>query len=324
MPDLVIKQADFQRLSEATRRELLEFLKDSLFVVFDGELPVGDLTADEEKQISLRVGSELEFDRRISEARRRAVRNYQDYLSEIYALQERLDQVVSIGSPIRFQVISVEVATAVLMGLGQDSRNVLAALLKEKKISRDRMAEVVGGAQKINGTIGSINRRLANRFSRRLYGKANVDAVRLIEFDEEYKLTCDGKALELALHIVESGYDASKENLVINFNNKHEASSIRMEALAVRLALDGHAYVEDWSWDYRIEIEDLIGEDRFYSVSFARTISSATLAMNTTEGEEWEVEKHKPGKRLTGFPGNFLGPSTIKIDARPHSHFWES
>ena len=80
--------------------------------------------------------------------------------------------------------ISIETMLAVMLGLSPESIKIVESLLSGSK-SRSELGDLCGGEKKLNGTIGSINRRLINRFSSANYSKDDLKYIRLINWNPD-------------------------------------------------------------------------------------------------------------------------------------------
>ena len=190
------------------------------------------------------------------------------------------------------------------------------------------MAKILGNSKKINGTIGSINRRLARRFSREWYG-SYISKVKLIDYKNEYyELVCDPHSIKIALLVVESGFKAEDGNINLNypmdksaeFRKKHNLyENVKIEWYAVEMAMKGYSYIDDVDWEYEV------GNQTFnFSVAAARTIPSAIITLETEAGVEWVTEEpDHDNARINGNPWNWnQNLIEIEIDENPINYFW--
>ena len=106
MPNIIITEADFEKLSTGVKTEIWELLQNSF---------------------SSNTGSTASL----------AV--------------ETKDQAADIN-PASFEVLSIETAIAVLVGLSEESRHVVASLCM-RQLTRNELTEILGNEKKINGTI---------------------------------------------------------------------------------------------------------------------------------------------------------------------------
>jgi hypothetical protein len=213
--------------------------------------------------------------------------DYDEYLRVLGNLQAHLPKVINITSSIHFEKLSVEMAIAVLSGLGEDSLKVIKYLLKYRHSmhkhyrTRSKIASVVNGAAKLNGTIGSINRRLVNRLDTSLYS-SQLDRVKLIDYsNKHYYLTCRHEEIYLALKILEAGYEIGMGDIFLGYAFpshdwqekflKERASIIKIEEEAIIFADKGKAFAREIEFEYEDSWET---EDKdYHQVQYSRNFS---------------------------------------------------
>ena len=233
MPNIIITEADFKKLSDDTKKELWELLHSSF---------------------SSKVSSNESAEKEI----RDNIRNI---------------------NPTSFDTLSIETALAVLIGLSEESRKVVEALCKHE-LTRDDLTKILGNEKKINGTIGSINRRLAKRLDQGIYGKRR-DRVKLIEFDENYRLACNNRALEIALLIISKGYKIGEGDILLKFLDPSTEAHIREDAII--LGDSGKALVLHESWDYYVD-----HINHWFSVTVIICDAGDKIVISTAGEDEWE------------------------------------
>lgn len=255
MPNIIITEADFEKLSDDTKKELWGLLQNSF---------------------SSKPSSNEDIDKEIA-----------DYIRNI--------------NPASFDTLSIETALSVLIGLSEESRKVVEALCK-RKLTRDDLTKILGNEKKINGTIGSINRRLAKRLDQNIYGDRR-DRVKLIEFDENYSLSCNNRALEIALLIISKGYKIGEGDILLKFRNPSTETLIREDAII--LGDTGKARVSLEGWDYTIEHVD-------YSFSVTVIVCDAgdKIVISTIREDEWEPNS------LSEYVGDVGEPHEILIGGK--------
>lgn len=209
MPNIIITEEEFKKLTDDTKKEIWSLLKDSF-----SNTTVSDELSDDN------LGNRL----------KNSIKENQ----------------------LNFDTLSIETAIAVLIGLSTESRKVVEALCKSQQ-SRENLTEILGNEKKINGTIGSINRRLAKRLDEKIYGKRR-DRVKLIEFDGDYRLTCNSRALELASLIIGKGYKIGEGDIILRFKEGAEfKAEAKIEEESIIRCDEGYAYCAYESWDYEID-----------------------------------------------------------------------
>ncbi|MDC0959694.1 hypothetical protein OAR42_04500 [Planktomarina temperata] len=252
MPNIIITEADFEKLSTGVKTEIWELLQNSF---------------------SSNTGSTASL----------AV--------------ETTDQAADIN-PASFEVLSIETAIAVLVGLSEESRHVVASLCM-RQLTRNELTEILGNEKKINGTIGSINRRLIKRLSESVYGKRR-DRVKLIEFDEKYRLSCDSRSLEIALLIINKGYKFGAGDIVLKFGRGDLKGEVRIEEEAIIQIDAGEALVLFQSWDYYVgQINMSISINVICSKNTSRPDK---IVVSTLYEDEWEPDSYSGNYYPAGNP----------------------
>ena len=110
---------------------------------------------------------------------------YDEYLDLHRILFKSLPNILVSTGPVLVDFISLELAIAVLLGLNTDSQAVIKKFCHRGMVTREELAEVLGDEKKINGTIGSINRRFVKRFDPKL--AASHERLRLTKFENSFK-----------------------------------------------------------------------------------------------------------------------------------------
>ncbi len=312
----MITESDFEKLSEPTRKELWELLEKQFFP--NSKKDVTSLMVDISEGTKVHVNLFEKFRSKLKLAKNSAHLDYLSYRDSVLSLQKELPSIVKTGIPIKFDVLSLEVAIAVILGLSNDSKKVVEAISQSGTLTRDQLAKILGGSKKINGTIGSINRRLAKRFSKKLYG-SNVYKVKLIEYKNElYELTCDHRSIQIAILVEKSGFEIEDGNIILKSPDKKYPSEVKIEAFAIEMAVQGNAYIDDVDWEYELDSQTIS-----FSVSAARTITSAIITLETEAGTECVTEQpHFMDARITGNPFDWPAPPEVHIDKNPVSDFW--
>ena len=256
MPNIIITEADFERLSTGVKTEIWELLQNSF-------------SSNSSSTASLAV--------------------------------ETKDQAADIN-PASFEVLSIETAIAVLIGLSEESRHVVASLCM-RQLTRNELTEILGNEKKINGTIGSINRRLIKRLSESVYGKRR-DRVKLIEFDEKYRLSCDSRSLEIALLIINKGYKFGAGDIVLKFGRGDLRAEVRLEEDAILQIHAGEAQVLFQCWDYNIGVVET--SCKIYVICSKNTSRPDKIVVSTNYEDEWEPSSHSGTLCPTGNPDEIL------------------
>ena len=289
MPKILISESDFKSLSTSTQKELWEFFQKS-FSFEDGDPPPSDTDIWISKVLKEgEKNRERESDWR---ERRNAIRsnsvNYQEYNTALHELHKDLSNFLPKQSSFHFDALSIETAIAVVLGLSSDSIKVLSRLVEfPRPATREELATILNGEGKINGTIGSINRRLTKRFDKDFYGESLKNA-KLIEFDKnEYSLSCDSASLDIALRISKADYKIGKGNIFLKFirssaENKEIIDTLEIEEEAIKFADDGLGFSKDVSWDIH-----WTNEQTTYSYATAMTVPSAIIVVDLPHGYEW-------------------------------------
>lgn len=246
MPSLIIHDEDFALLSEHAKREIFSLLlKDDGARVGDSSAMISQSIKDKKytDSPSFHVWRNLVIE---------AKDNKQNHAKMELILSDLHNLLPKIFGPFpatqNLHGVSVELAISVLRGLGDESKNALYSIVissRDNGISREELAAVVGGVGKINGTIGSINKRYSRRFNIDFYG-SKVESFKLIEFsDGYYRLVCDPASFELAFKILSHNNLNSLGEYSLELQNGngdhffHEIS-----ALAIECADSGMAYFE--------------------------------------------------------------------------------
>ena len=205
-------------------------------------------------------------------------------------------------NPARFDVLSIETAIAVLIGLSGESRELVNILCK-RELTREFLTKFLGNEKKINGTIGSINRRLAKRLDENVYGKRR-DRVKLIEFDGLYRLSCDSRSLEIALLIIKKGYKFGAGDIVLKFGRGDLRAEVRIEEDAILQIHAGEAQVVFQCWDYNIGGVET--SCRIYVICSKNTSRPDKIVVSTNYEDEWEPNSHSGTLCPTGNPDEIL------------------
>lgn len=279
MPSLIIHREDFALLTEATKKEILTLLlKDSA-----GEAVENNFKLDHNiDPISRSRGPSLDTWRNLASDFAHSKHNHAKMelmLNDLHALLPKV-----FGPFPAFQnvhAVSVELALSVLNGLGEDSKNALHAIVMSSHlqgVSREELAHIVDGVGKINGTIGSINRRYSRRFNADIYG-SQVDGFKIIEFkDGFYKLTCDPTGFELAFKLISSNKLNHQGNYSVELHGVDGKKITHdIDALAIKYADAGMAFVDTIYDEY--EAENGSHCDR-YNVAISLPQSTLRLGVN--------------------------------------------
>ena len=201
-------------------------------------------------------------------------------------------------NPARFDVLSIETAIAVLIGLSGESRELVNILCK-RELTREFLTKFLGNEKKINGTIGSINRRLAKRLDEHVYGKRR-DRVKLIEFDEIYRLSCDRRSLEIASLIINKGYKIGDGDIFLNFIGSDLKAEVRIEEEAIIQIDAGEALVLFQSWDYYVgQVNMSISINVICSKNTSRPDK---IVVSTLYEDEWEPDSYSGNYYPAGDP----------------------
>ena len=284
MPNIVITEAEFKLLSKTTQKELWGLLSQS-FANFD-------LLVDDNKSSKT---SGLESDLFNKQAKmsdwfvhrakiRSSNKPYDEYLDLHRILFKSLPNILVSTGPVLVDFISLELAIAVLLGLNTDSQAVIKKFCHRGMVTREELAEVLGDEKKINGTIGSINRRFVKRFDPKL--AASHERLRLIKFEKQfqkYLLSVDSGVFLHAFNIIDAGYKIGIGNICLTpKKDDKEVSSIMIEELAIMSGLEGQAFAStvSYSTDYHTEMHSLIASAGITSVS-------STLVWELNGADEW-------------------------------------
>ena len=293
----MISEEEFSTLSEPTQEELLSLFKKSFVLRNEGPTAKAadvykawsaDLDAKHKKQIN--------WDARLSDARiAKASKSYQEYHDDLLKLQAELPTLLKdeIISP---EAISLEMAIGFISGLNPDSIKVLSKLVAYGSATREGLKELLKSAGKINGTVGSINRRFAKRFDKNIYG-LKADRVKLIEFDETYRLTCDYASISLAISIIEKGYKIGKGDIELQWNGsptsldepqseRPDFYMVKIDEEAIIFADKGLGFVRFVMWDDGYE-----NESTHFSYRVVVTAPSATVLVNARDEFTWSNDE---------------------------------
>jgi len=214
---------------------------------------------------------------------------------------ETENQITDIN-PASFDVLSIETAIAVIIGLSGESRE-LVNILCQRELTREFLTKFLGNEKKINGTIGSINRRLAKRLDENVYGKRR-DRVKLIEFDGLYRLSCDSRSLEIALLIINKGYKFGAGDIVLKFGRGDLRAEVRIEEDAILQIHAGEAQVLFQCWDYNIGVVET--SCKIYVICSKNTSRPDKIVVSTNYEDEWEPSSHSGTLCPTGNPDEIL------------------
>ena len=289
MPSLTITEEEFLNLSEPTQEELLDLFREtfSLRNEASGSVLGANWKAQYNKKENWFV--------RLSNARlAKASTSYQEHHDNLLTLQAELPILLK-DEALRPTAISLETAIGFISGLNPDSIKVLSKLSNSRTIgsaTRKELEELLNSAGKINGTVGSINRRFVKRFDKRIYGK-KLDQIKLIEFDETYSLTCDAASISLAIRIIERGYKIGKGDISLQFNHwaVSDESTVQNPSYdqiiigeeAIKLADQGLGFMRSVHWDI-----ETANETRGFNFEVVVTAPSSTVIIETIEGiNEW-------------------------------------
>jgi hypothetical protein len=247
MPNLILTEADFEKLSASVKSEIWELLQNS----FPSNAGSNDSLVTKTK----------------------------DHITNV--------------NPASFELLSIETAIAVLIGLSAESREVVSILCK-RQLDRYDLTKILGSEKRINGTIGSINRRLVKRLNETLYGKRR-DRVKLIESqDGLYRLSCDSRSLEIAQKIIHKGYKIGDGDIVVKFGEGSSLAEVHIEEEAIVQIDSGQALVLLHSWDHHIG-DDLCAPIGLYVICSNNTNHPNKIVVSTHNEDEWE-------------PNSFSGP----------------
>ena len=260
MPNIIITEADFEKLSTGVKKEIWELLQNS----FSSNAGSNDSLATTTK----------------------------DHITDI--------------NPASFDVLSIETAIAVLIGLSGESREVVSILCK-RQLDRHDLTKILGSEKRINGTIGSINRRLVKRLNENLYGKRR-DRVKLIESQGGiYSLSCDSRSLEIAQKIIYKGYKIGDGDIVVKFYIGDSPTEVHIEEEAIVQIDSGQALVLLHSWDYDIghNLSTTIGH---YVICSNNTNHKNKVVVSTHHEDEWEPNSFSGAYDPYGDPSEiFIG-----------------
>lgn len=312
MPNMVITESDFEKLSDSTKKELL----DLFYQAFPQSVGKDNDRTGRKPEISSEassdnilsgsdffspslMGTQWQYER--SKVRESAS-TYQEYLEGIEKVHLGLENHLDMSRTMRVDSISVEFAIAILIGLKPESFNLLKKIVDRGMATREELTEVLGDAKKINGTIGSINRRFSKRFDRNLYGSL-TDRLKLVEFNkhfQKYTLCCDSAAsgaIHKAIYIVKEGYKIGSGNICLTYdatytsgkNQKHtEQKRLVLEEEAIIAADNGKGFIT------RLAVSDDNSiETRTLSVSAATTVPSGNFIWDQGGIEFWFTDEEE-------------------------------
>ena len=294
MPSMMITEEEFLGLSEATQEELSELFRKSFLRSAGNPHVDNDETAWE-----LKYKMEQNLFRKLNILRSsKNLLTYEEYHKNLLKFQDELPFFLA-DQVLKPTAISIEMAIGFVKGLSKDSLKVLSKLTSSPAPSstnrvkgtatRKEMEKLLESAGKINGTVGSINRRFAKRFDKSIYGE-RLDRLKLIEFDEVYRLTCDPASIELAIIILENGYKFGDGDITLKFiassNLTGEAKAIEdlniIEEKAIIFANLGRGFVRNVSWELEYE-----NETSSFNYDVALTSPSGTIVIEGLSGHEW-------------------------------------
>ena len=289
MPSLTITDEEFLKLSEPTQEELLDLFRESF--AFSNESSGSVLG---HSWIANHNDQQNWFSRLRKARIAKASKSYQEYHDDLLKLQAELPILLK-DEALSPTAISLETAIGFISGLNPDSIKVLSKLANSRTIgsaTRKELEDLLNSAGKINGTVGSINRRFAKRFDKRIYGE-RLSQIKLIEFDETYSLTCDAASISLAIKIIEKGYKIGKGDISLQFNHwavsdeplpqnpPYDQITIGQEA--IKLADQGLGFVRSVRWDI-----EMANETKSFGFQVVVTAPSSTVIIETMEGiNEW-------------------------------------
>ena len=261
MPNIIITEEEFKKLTDGTKKEIWELLKES----FSTTTVSDDLS-----------------DKNLGNLIKNSIKE----------------------NSLNFDTLSIETAIAVLIGLSDESRKVVEALCRSQQ-SRESLTEILGSEKKINGTIGSINRRLAKRLDEKIYGKRR-DRLKLIQYDEYYRLSCDNRALEIALFVLHKGYKIGQGDILLKYksifdeNKEHKAEVLIKEEDIIQ-SDSGGASIHLAMWDYQT------GHiNNSFSVNVMYSSPTDKVVVSTDYGEEWEANSFTGNLAPDGQPNEIV------------------
>ena len=283
---MTITEEEFLKLSEPTQEELLELFRESF--AFSNESS-GSVLGHSWKA---HYNDQQNWFARLGKARTaKASKSYREYIADLLKLQAELP-ILFKDEILRPEAISLEMAIGFISGLNPDSIKVLSRLAVYRWATREQLKELLKSAGKINGTVGSINRRFAKRFDKNIYGE-KVDRVKLIEFGETYGLTCDVASIRLAIKIIETGYKIGKGDIELQWNRRRTSSgepqsehpkyhAITIDEEAIIFADKGLGFVRHVMWD-----EGYQNESTQFSYDVVVTAPSGTVIADARDGFNW-------------------------------------
>ena len=278
MPSIIISESEFEKLSEATKKEISKLVENAFILkTEEGEFSDG-----------YNLKKEWYNKRNLAHSNRALGENYHEYKKLISELLLEAPKALAVNAETNFSCLSIEMAISLLYGLSNSSQNLLKRLLTGPA-TRDELAALVGGLGKVNGSVGSINRRLARRFDYNIYGD-NRKEIKLIDFDGSYKLSCDALSIKSALDIIDAGWNMRMGDIYLTFNaiqfpkNANDLT-IKLDSEAIKFANLGHGFIKSIDWDY---------EDEFGNIDVRNQVGlsfySATICVNHRDGPEWGTD----------------------------------
>ncbi|MDB9924128.1 hypothetical protein OAC90_01470 [Planktomarina sp.] len=290
MPSLMITEEEFLNLTEPTQEELLGLFKRS-FLPAAESAPYPSIK-NERSEWYAKLEEQNNFFARLRHARsKKATVSYQQYFETLLKLQKELPLALK-DQALKPTAISIEMAIGFVCGLNPDSIKVLSKLLNQNgSATRAELEALLKGAGKINGTVGSINRRFAKRFDKRIYGD-KLERFKLIEFDKIYSLTCDFTSIDLAIIIIKKGYKIGKGDISLQFDhptqfNEPKVKTPPHELLiisedAITSADQGLGFVRNVGWEINFSTEVTN-----FSHDVALTLPSGTVIVEGLGEHEW-------------------------------------
>jgi hypothetical protein len=278
MPSIIISNNEFASLSVNSRTEILNLIQK--------KFTISNTTSNTSTPSS--TINEWYKKREAAYNNRACGGSYIEFSNLIKELEAEAPNVFKIDGSIIFSTLSIEMALAMISGLSDSSQKILLRLIKGPA-SREELGKLVSGIGRVNGSIGSINRRFANRFDRNIYGETRKE-IKLIDFDNVYKLVCDSLSISTAFKIIEAGWKRELGDIFIEFKKNKasdENSIITIHAQAVKLATYSKGFIKNVYWDYEYE-NGMQNTTHQVALSFY----SATLHVeNTNNAEaEWAID----------------------------------
>ena len=134
--------------------------------------------------------------------------------------------------------------------------------------------------------MGDINATIKKESStcESVYGKRR-DRVKLIEFDETYRLSCDSRSLEIALLIINKGYKFGAGDIVLKFGSGHQLAEVHIEEEAILQIHAGEAQVLLKTLEY---ISGFVNTDlHMYVICSKNTSRPDKIVVSTDYEDEW-------------------------------------